>query len=131
MTRILYIDDDEMMQKIYKARLEADGCEVVAAKSGVEGITAITEGGFDFILIDHVLPDMTGVDVLHAIKEKAILGGAIPVMLTASGQERDAEEALAAGAAAFYSKDKVSPRDMLGELLRLKEQKNNNPSAVI
>ena len=117
--RILHIEDDMMMQKIYKTRLEADGCSVRDIATGKKGIDATENEQFNFVLVDHVLPDMTGIDVLRTLSEKGRLKNTIAVMLSASGQEKDAEQALASGAAAFVLKDKISPRDMLPYLLQL------------
>lgn len=117
--RILHIDDDSMMQKIYKSRLEADGCSMRGVSTGQEGIEIAVNEKYDFILLDHILPDMTSLDVLRALKEKGVLKYSRVIVLTSSGQENDAERAKEAGASAFFSKDKVSPRDMLVELTRI------------
>ena len=66
--RVLAIDDELSARAFVKATLETLGCEVVLAGSGREGIEAASDGGFDLIICDLVMPDLDGFQVVAALK---------------------------------------------------------------
>ncbi|MBF0595479.1 MAG: response regulator [Candidatus Omnitrophica bacterium] len=94
--RILVIDDETINQKLIKNLLKGDQFEVVTVDNGTKGVKAyfdsIGKSPFDLILLDIVMPDMSGIEVLKKIREeeksrgiKYGYGSSIPIiMLTAS-----------------------------------------------
>src|SRR6202030_3576220 len=97
--------------------LEAEGFEVHAVHSGVEGKTAALEGSYELIVLDVMLPDKKGFEVLKEIRAH----GRSPVlMLTAKGDEFDRVLGLELGADDYLSKP-FSPRELvarIGAILR-------------
>lgn len=117
--RILIIDDDPFSRKIYSERLSADGFDVDEAENGIQGLDKIESGEYDAILLDMVMSDMTGVDVLKKIRSNDKLTSLIVVVLSALGQEDDIKEALEAGANEYIVKDKTTPREFVDILSKL------------
>ena len=115
--RLLVVDDDVRLCDLVAKYLEAEGFEVHAVHSGVEGETAALEGSYDLIVLDVMLPDKKGFEVLKQIRAH----GRSPVlMLTAKGDEFDRVLGLELGADDYISKP-FSPRELvarIGAILR-------------
>ena len=67
-SRILVIDDEDVIRSLFKATLEEEGHEVVTANTGAEGIQCVKERDFDLVFLDLRLPDIEGAEVLREIK---------------------------------------------------------------
>ena len=103
--RILIIDDDPFIRKIYRERLLADGCSVDEAENGIQGLDKIESGKYDVVLLDMIMSDMTGVDILKKIRGNDKLTNLIVVVFSALSQEGDMKEALEAGSKEDIVKD--------------------------
>ena len=117
--RILIIDDDPFIRKIYRERLLADGFIVDEAENGIQGLDKIESGKYDVVLLDMIMSDMTGVDVLKKIRNNDKLTNLIVVVFSALSQEGDMKEALEAGANEYIVKDKTTPREFVDILSKL------------
>jgi len=85
--RILVIEDDREMIDLLTMHLVAEGYQVDAAADGVAGLRAFQAGSYGMVLLDWMLPSMSGIDVLREIRS---LDTRTPVlMLTARGEETD------------------------------------------
>lgn len=100
--RILVIDDEEGIRAGCRRALEPEGYVVETAASGQEGLRRFREGNFDLVLIDVVLPDMRGVDLLKPILEKD--PDAVCVIITGYATVELAVQAIRSGAYDFLSK---------------------------
>ena len=100
-TKILVVDDDPNICDILKTHFEKEGCEVVTAGDGVEGITLFRSTSPDLVLLDIMLPKMDGQQVLAEIRKES----AKPViMVTAKGEVFDKVLNLEMGADDFVVK---------------------------
>src|SRR5258707_1598504 len=115
--RLLVVDDDVGLCDLVAKYLEAEGFKVHAVHSGVEGETAALEGSYELIVLDVMLPDKKGFEVLKEIRAH----GRSPVlMLTAKGDEFDRGLGLELRADDYRSKP-VSARELvarIGAILR-------------
>ena len=102
MARILVIDDSAVQRIFAKSALEADGHQVVEAKGGEEGLTLARGQAFDCVLLDWLMPDTSGRDVLQAIHDDKLAQRVIVV--TGGPDEAVREESLRLGAAAVVDK---------------------------
>ena len=102
--RILIVDDDAGLRRYVRASLEAEGYAVREAGSAEEGLTALEEEPPDLILLDVMMPEVDGWEMLRRVQERHGVG-AIPVIMF-SGRVEDgaAEEAVSRGAQAFVGK---------------------------
>ena len=102
MPKVLIVEDDESMGAALKDGFAYEGYEVLFAGDGALGLKRATEDGPDLIILDVMLPKMSGLDVCKEIRKT---GSAVPIiMLTARGQEIDKVLGLKLGADDYVTK---------------------------
>lgn len=108
--KILVVDDEEILRMLITETLEFEGYQIVEAKDGQVGYEKMINEDFDLIILDYMMPHMTGMDVL----EKAYpLELNIPIiMLTAKSQQADRDLAHKHGASYFMAKP-FSPAELV------------------
>jgi len=102
--RILAIDDDELVLLSLEELLAAEGHAVTTAPGGRLGLEAAARARFDLVLLDLVMPGMSGLEVCRALRATEGYGDVPIVMLTAKSTPADREQGLAAGATLFLPK---------------------------
>jgi DNA-binding NtrC family response regulator len=95
-TKILIVDDELIMRESLAGWLERDGHSVKTASSGEEALEKLTETHFDILLVDIKMEGISGLDVLHKVKEND--PDVAVVMITAYGSIPTAIEAMKKGA---------------------------------
>jgi len=109
---LLIVDDDVDLCEVLTRYLEAEDFRVSAAHTGGEGVRAGLEGSYELIVLDVMLPDRKGFDVLKDIRQRA----RTPVlMLTAKGDEFDRVLGLELGADDYLTKP-FSPRELVARI---------------
>jgi hypothetical protein len=117
--RILIVDDVADNRIILRRRFERKGYEIVEAESGKGCLQAIEgEDAFDVVLLDVMMPDMNGLDVLRKIREKHTAADLPVIMVTGKTESTDIVEALTAGANDYITK----PVDFAVALARVTTQ---------
>jgi two-component system KDP operon response regulator KdpE len=110
--KILIVDDEERMLRFIRLNLEHDGFQVMEAVKGHEALDKMRTGMPDLILLDVMLPDLDGFEVLKMIREIST----VPViMLTAKGEEDDRVKGLELGADDYVTKP-FSPRELVSRV---------------
>ncbi|MBT0668327.1 MULTISPECIES: response regulator transcription factor [Novosphingobium] len=110
--RILLIDDDVELAALLGEYLESEGFVVDAVANGVQGIARALEGGHDVVVLDIMMPGLSGIDVLRRLRETS----EVPVlMLTARGDEIDRVIGLELGADDYVAKP-CFPRELVARL---------------
>lgn len=102
MIKILIIEDEENIRKIITYDLKQAGYEIEEASDGKEGLEKAESNTYDLILIDWMLPEYDGIELLHKFRTLAI--DSILFMLTAKDEEEDILKAFEAGADDYMSK---------------------------
>lgn len=104
--KVLAIDDNADIRDLLSFVLEKEGYEVSASANGVDGLTQIKEKKPDLILLDVMMPEFSGFDVLDAIRnDKDSKIRSIPVlMITAKSSTEDVDRALELGATSYIVK---------------------------
>jgi len=115
---VLVVDDEPNIRETVGFILEMEGFRVETAADGEEGLEAIRRLRPPVVLLDAMMPRRDGYDVCRTVKDDPALAGVHIVMLTAMGQKRDRERALAAGADHFVTKP-FDEADLLALLRRL------------
>jgi DNA-binding response OmpR family regulator len=110
--RILVVEDEERMVRFIRLNLEYDGFQVSEALTGVEAINKIRNVLPDLILLDVMLPDIDGFEVLRMIRE---ISNVPVIMLTAKGEEDDRVRGLEMGADDYMTKP-FSPRELVSRV---------------
>ncbi|MFF5994705.1 response regulator [Lysinibacillus sp. KU-BSD001] len=112
MKRILVVDDEEILRMLICDTLEDLDCEIDEAEDGLEALQKINQQTYDLIVLDYMMPNLTGVEVIerlpHHIQEMTPI-----LMLTAKAQEADRQIVLEKGAHYFMSKP-FSPVELIG-----------------
>lgn len=70
MARILIIDDEQMVRETMRIRLEKSGHEVVEAANGEEGLNAFSDGQFDLVVTDIIMPEQEGIETIRRIRQR-------------------------------------------------------------
>jgi DNA-binding response OmpR family regulator len=110
--RILVVDDEERMVRFIRMNLEHDGFQVSEAFNGKQAIQRLRDVTPDLILLDIMMPDLDGFEVLEALREFTN----VPViMLTAKGEEDDRVRGLEHGADDYVTKP-FSPRELVSRV---------------
>ncbi len=110
--KILVVDDEERMLRFIRLNLEHDGFQVIEAVKGHEALDKMRTGMPDLILLDVMLPDLDGFEVLKMVREIS----SIPIiMLTAKGEEDDRVKGLELGADDYVTKP-FSPRELVSRV---------------
>jgi DNA-binding response OmpR family regulator len=110
--KILVVDDEERMVRFIRLNLEHDGFQVIEANNGAQAIDRLRDTMPDAILLDVMLPDIDGFEVLKMIRE---VSQAPVIMLTAKGEEDDKIRGLELGADDYVTKP-FSPRELVSRL---------------
>ena len=103
-SKILVVDDEASIAKIVKKQLEVAGYEVTVAADGQAGLDTAKSWRPDLIVLDNMLPKMTGPEVAAALKKDEVMRGTPILMLSAKAQRQDEEAALQSGADAYVVK---------------------------
>lgn len=121
MKKILFIDDDKDMLQLYELALTGEGFAVVTADNGPDGITKIKSNKPDLILLDVMMPNMNGIDVLKKLKDGSTTKAIPVVMFSNFSDETYIKEALSHGAAKYMVKTDYEPDDLVKELNQIME----------
>lgn len=109
---ILVVDDEERMARFIRLNLEHDGFQVTEAYRGLKAIQLLRDKMPDLIILDVMMPDIDGFEVLKMIREVST----VPViMLTAKGEEDDRVRGLELGADDYVTKP-FSPRELVSRV---------------
>jgi CheY-like chemotaxis protein len=118
--RILLAEDNAINQKLGVRLLEKRGHSVTVANDGKEAVAAVKDGGFDVVLMDVQMPNMSGLEAAAAIRtmERAT-GSHIPIVaMTAHAMKGDQERCLEAGMDGYISKP-IQPDHMMEVIARV------------
>ncbi len=103
--KALVVDDNNMNLKVAKGLLKRSAMRVDTAVSGKEAIGKLAESDYDILFLDHMMPDMDGLETLHEMQKRGILAGDMPViMMTANAIAGAREEYLKEGFDDYISK---------------------------
>lgn len=112
MTRVLIVEDEEAMATPLAFLLQREGFETAIALTGSDGVEEFRRAGADIVLLDLMLPGMSGIDVFRAIRESS----AVPViMVTARDAEIDRVVGLELGADDYVTKP-YSARELIARI---------------
>ncbi len=111
-SRILVVDDEPGIVDIARANLEGQGYSVIGAYDGEEALTKIREEKPDLVILDILMPEMDGWDVLERIESDPELSGIPVIMLTARVSDEDVLRGLETGAVEYMTKP-FYPQDLV------------------
>jgi DNA-binding response OmpR family regulator len=124
--KILLVEDDEALASVYQSRLDIEGFETQIVYNGEEALTAAMEFKPDLILLDAMMPKISGFDVLDILRNTPATAEIRVIMLTALSQPKDKERAEDLGVNDYLVKSQVVIGDVVERVkfhLGLLEQK--------
>lgn len=120
--RILVVEDDAMVRELIEFKLSSAGHEVLMAADGEAGLEAVRTARPDLVILDWMMPKLTGLEVCAAIRADEEISDMPVLLLTARAQERDVESGYSAGADDYLLKP-FSPRELLSRVEALAARK--------
>lgn len=104
MKKILIIEDDQFFQKFYATKLAEKGYTTAVASNGQEGLDKIQSERPDLILLDLIMPEKDGFEVMKTIREKKLAVNTPILIFSTLSQQDDINQALQLGAIGYINK---------------------------
>ena len=117
-SHILVVDDEEANRELLARRLLRKGFDVTCAEDGLQALAAIRDGVFDLVLLDHMMPNLSGAQVLQSLRKTHSSSDLPVIMVTAESDSTRIVEALELGANDYI----VKPIDFAVALARMNTQ---------
>lgn len=131
MEKILIIEDDMYIRELYEGAFKRAGYEVEIASDGEEALEKAEKQTFDLILLDIMLPKVTGIDVLTSLRGSDSTSKDTPIFLiTNLGHDDIIKEAFKIGADGYLLKSSVTPKVIVKEIdsFFAKQKEKKQPS---
>ena len=110
------LEDDDGLASVYVARLEAEGFDVKRVDDGEDALATAVDHKPDLILLDIMMPKVSGYDVLDILRNTPETANIKVIMLTALGQDGDKEKADKLGADDYLVKSQVVISDVIDRI---------------
>lgn len=121
--KIYLVDDDRFLLDMYAVKFRAQGHEVTAFSGGKEVLEALrAKPGPDAMLLDIVMPEVDGFEVLETIRKETLVPSTKVIILSNQGQESDIERAKSLGAAGYIIKASAIPSEVFTETISIIEK---------
>jgi len=114
--KILLVEDDLALSGVYKSRLEMEGFEVRDVNNGENALVAVLEFKPDLVLLDAMMPKISGFDVLDILRNNQATKDVRVIMLTALSQPKDKERAEMLGVNDYLVKSQVVIGDVVARI---------------
>ena len=114
--KILLVEDDTALAAVYRARLELEGFDIHEVNNGEEALSAAMSFKPDLILLDVMMPKISGFDVLDILRNTPEIANIRVVMLTALSQPKDKERAEQLGVDDYLVKSQVVIGDVVARV---------------
>ncbi|MGB2787273.1 MAG: response regulator [Candidatus Saccharimonadaceae bacterium] len=129
--RILLVEDDIALSNVYKSRLELEGFEVYEVNNGEDALSAAIEFRPDLVLLDAMMPKISGFDVLDILRNTPETTNMRVIMLTALSQPKDKQRAEDLGADDYLVKSQVVIGDVVDRIkFHLGQQQSGDSQPV-
>lgn len=114
--RILLVEDDGSLSTVYRARLELEGFDVREVNNGEQALSVAVEYRPDLVLLDAMMPKISGFDVLDILRNTPETTNVQVIMLTALSQPKDKERAESLGVDDYMVKSQVVIGDVVARI---------------
>lgn len=114
--RILLVEDDDALANVYLTRLQAEGFDVRRCANGEEALAAALSFKPDLVLLDIMMPKVSGFDVLDILRNTPETAQLKIIMLTALSQESDKQHAQSLGVDDYLVKSQVVIADVIDRI---------------
>jgi len=115
-TKVLLIEDEDSIRQIYKDELDFAGFQTDDFGMAKDGLAAFKNNYYDVVVLDIILLDMNGLDVLKEMKKDKQKKDIPILLLTTITQDIIVKKGLALGAKAYLQKDLITPDKLVGKI---------------
>lgn len=120
--KVLLVDDEQSLLDVFSQTLESGGFQVITSLTGKEGLEKAQQALPDMVLLDQVLPDMAGNEVLQMLKSNPATKE-IPVAILSNFNQRElVQDAINLGAVDYILKYKIEPKDLIDKVNQTVEE---------
>jgi len=123
--KVLIIDDDQTLTDMYSERMSLEGFAVAVAPDGEKGLARVSDFQPDIILLDIMMPKISGFQVLEMLKSQKESAQIPVIILSALGTEENKEKGLSAGADMYIAKAETMPGQVVDAVKTLLKKKNH------
>jgi len=116
MKKILFVEDDDGLAEVYLTRLDAEGFDVKRVPNGEDALATALSFKPDLILLDAMMPQVNGFDVLDILRNTPETANIKIIMLTALSQDSDRQKAEQLGADDYLVKSQVVIADVIEKI---------------
>lgn len=113
---ILVTEDTELLRRIYEDKLTQEGYKVLTAADGLDCLNVIRANKVDLVLLDLIMPRMSGLEALEAIKADPRTKDVPVIILSNLGQDADIQRGLDLGASDYLIKNAAKPADVSAKI---------------
>jgi CheY-like chemotaxis protein len=117
--KILLVDDDTFLRDMYATKFSEIGDEVVGVGGAEEAIKTVSADSFDVVIMDMVMPGMTGIELLGALKDLNLTTAPKYIVLSNQGEEADIKKAYDSGATGYIIKADSIPSEVVDKVHKL------------
>lgn len=121
-TKILLVEDDKFLVDIFATRLQNAGYDITTADNGEAAIALAIEKHPHLILLDIILPQMDGWEVLEKLQKEELTKHIPVILLTNLGHEEDVEKGLKSGATGYLIKAQYTPTEVVNKVKEILEK---------
>lgn len=120
---ILLVDDDKFLLEMYALKFKECGCTVKSVSNAEDALELLREGEKpNIILLDVIMPGMSGFDFLEAIKKESLAKDSTVIILTNQGQQEDVDKAMSLGADGYIIKASAIPSEVLDKTIDIADK---------
>lgn len=130
MTKILLVEDDVNLRDIYFARFQAEGYDLAVASNGEEALAMSVKEKPDLIVLDVMMPRISGFDVLDILRSTPETAHTKVIMMTALSEQSDKERGKKLGVDEYLVKSQVTLEDVVGTVKRVLGQPGGTKPAA-
>lgn len=127
--KILLLEDEAYLRGVFVKQLQSAGFNVDGFGTGKEGLAAIQKAPYDLALLDIMLPDTNGLEILKQIKQSVITKDMPVVILTNLGQEILIDQAFKLGAEGYLIKSSITPDQIVQEVKNILQKQPGQPTS--
>ena len=119
MKTILLVEDDPFVVDIYTTKLESAGFSIDVAEDGEDALRKLKEKKPDLMILDIVLPNIDGWELLKKIRTELGLEDLKVVVLSNLSQKEEVQKGLELGALKYFIKANFTPSEVVGEIIKI------------
>lgn len=123
--KILLVDDDAFLRDMYATKFTELQHEIDVAENGEDALRKLHTTAYDVVLVDMVMPQMNGLELLEKIKTEEIVGKPACIMLTNQSEEHDKEAAAERGAIGYIVKAEFIPSEVAARVIEIMNNKTS------